>query len=228
MRTLSEWLRDSDRTELIRLYLDSYPVNFARFRDSKMTVAEIMQRCEQRVDAFITELLSYEPGENREMVFLATEFYRDGCPRIESVLVSVNELANTPVETYGWDVSDREDLMGYYVAETELAKKHMPEVLVYILYMASFYGYTREEFESGREDLFRSLEEAEKELRELCLSSAQEEPLAFPRSPEEKTDAHAEKLRDAIQQAESEYIRYCLDRELTELRGLLAAYRNND
>lgn len=101
MRTLSACLRDADRAELVRQYLDSYPVNFARFRDSKMTVPEIMQRCERRVDDFITELLSYVPRENEEMVFLATEVYRDGYPHVESVLISVDEIANYPVETYG-------------------------------------------------------------------------------------------------------------------------------
>ena len=180
-------------------------------------------RVPRRVDAFITELLSYEPRENKEMVFLVTEFYRDGYPRIEPVLISENELEKYPVETYGWSVSDREDLMGYYVADTELAKKHMQEVLVYILYIASFYGYMREEFESGREDLFHSLKEAGKELanREPCPSCVQEETLGFLWTSERKTGSHAEKLRNAVLQAEADFDRYCFDRELAELRGLL-------
>lgn len=113
--------------------------------------------------------------------------------------------------------------MGYYVADTEFAQNHMPEVLVYILYIASFYGYTREEFERGREDLFHSLEEAEKELAnpELCLSCTPEEMLGFLGTSEKQTDSHAEKLRNAVQQAEADFDRYCFDRELAELRGLL-------
>lgn len=221
MKTLYEWLKETDKKGLIELYLARHPVEFCKHRDMDLTVDEMMTNGERQLDEFITELLSFDPINSSEMVFFATEGYwpSNGYPTIQVNLVSTKELDHDSLATYGWDTEDRKYLLGYSVADTELTVNNILEVLVYILYEASFWGYTQKEFEEGLEDLSRRLEETDDS--EDCTSYEPEEFLDLL-LPGTKKDPRADELKKAVENAKEAFNRYCFERELSELRMLLA------
>ena len=138
MKTVYEWLHEIGKEELVLLYSGYEHINFSTIRNQKTKLSEVFERYSQRVDAFITDIFSCEPRPNREMVFFAVEYYRDGLMKTEARLVSLKELHDKRVETYGWSLTDREEWLGYHVAETELTLSGIRDMLTHILYEASF------------------------------------------------------------------------------------------
>ena len=87
-------------------------------------------------------------------------------------------------------------------------------MLTHILYEASFYGYTREEFEEGREEFTRSIEEAENET--CCTEEMLRAEMDLPQG---KDDPREDALREELWRAEAALDQYCFDREINELRS---------
>ncbi len=104
---------------------------------------------------------------------------------------------------------------------------------MYILYEATFWGYTRAEFVEGREKLFQSLEEAREETEkarngpERC-TTRWEEFKDFLLGPDEKDNPRAHELQCAVYDAESAFDQYCFDREIDELRRFLKEAPNTN
>ncbi len=227
MNTVYEWLHEFSKDsyakdDLVRMYAEYDRVNFTKIKNREMSLSEIDAAHRQRVEAYISGILSCTPKENSEMVFFAVELFNLDNPRTEARLVSLKELENDHVETYGWSVTDREEWLGYHIADTKLTLSNISEMLANILYEASFYGYTREEFEKGREELWQSIQEGEKEIEEgRGTTYTFEEFRAKLGLPQEESDSREEELQEAVRDAENALYNYWFEREITELRNMI-------
>lgn len=211
MKTVSEWLRETDRKELVQLYVDRYPIDFLRIRNEDMKVSEVYVYYQQKVDNYIGELLVCESRQDSEMVFIAVESYEQN---VETKLISLKELMDDDIETYSWICHDWEDVLGYHVAETERTLNYIVDVLAYIFYDMSFIGYTKEAFEEERDNLFKE---------DIIGSFATAEELfEFCGIPTKMKDHREEILKEEIELAKLKYNSYCFERELEELRRLLS------
>ena len=99
MKTVYEWLHEIGKEELAQRYSGYEPINISTIQNREMKLSEVFERYDQRIDAFITDILSYEPRPNRDMVFFAVEFCHDGFMKTEARLVSLKELHDKRVET---------------------------------------------------------------------------------------------------------------------------------
>ena len=225
MKTVQEWLVATDEKEIIDAYQWIYPPEFWRLKEREISVSEVYGQQEEAVSGFIKHLKCLAPTENENMLFLAISSYQNGNPEVSTILVDKTEIDKEPMESYGWFATDREEIMGYHIADTQLTKQNMPMVLAQILYEASFLGFTREQFEAERDDLNHSLERADQEIREGKPLSADEVwyKLCVPR---ENKGPRAEEQRQAGNRAEHEYAAYSQMQEIRQIKSLLRENAN--
>ena len=119
--------------------------------------------------------------------------------------------------------TDYEKVMGYLVADTELAlaRDNIFYVMAAILDELSFFGFTREQMEEGRKKLDASLSRID---AGSCYSlEGFRERLAF--KPEKK-DEQAERLKSEVRMAEYRFYEYCRRREVMQVRELIQTERH--
>lgn len=166
--------------------------------------------------------------EDAKMIFLATSAYKDGFPDEQATLVAVDELdENSLPESYSWMLTDREKLVGYKIADSELTLDNMCSILAQIIEESSFLGYSKDTFESERESLIQSLEQSEKDIEDGNVYSADEvwEHLGLKR---EAPDPKADELRAGVIRAEVEYNQYYRSKELSALMRKLTEEQINE
>ena len=229
MKTVQQWLREIDRQELVNTYQFLYPPEFWRLKNEEISVAEVYRRQAEFLNDFIDELLKLTPSqEDTQMIFLATSAYKDGLPDEQALLIAVDELdENSLPESYGWMLTDREELVGYRIADSELTLDNICSILAQIIEESSFLGYSKDTFESERESLIQSLEQSKKDIEEGNVYSADEvwEHLGLKR---ENPDPKADELRAGVIRAEVEYNQYYRSKELSALMRKLAEEKVNE
>ena len=229
MKTVQQWLREIDRQELVNTYQFLYPPEFWRLKNEEISVAEVYRRQAELLNNFIDELLKLTPSqEDTQMIFLATSAYKDGLPDEQALLIAVDELdENSLPESYGWMLTDREELVGYRIADSELTLDNICSILAQIIEESSFLGYSKDTFESERESLIQSLEQSKKDIEEGNVYSADEvwEHLGLKR---ENPDPKADELRAGVIRAEVEYNQYYRSKELSALMRKLAEEKVNE
>ena len=229
MKTVQQWLREIDRQELVNTYQFLYPPEFWQLKNEEISVAEVYRRQAELLNNFIDELLQLTPAqEDTQMIFLATSAYKDGFPDEQATLVAVDELdENSLPESYSWMLTDREKLVGYKIADSELTLDNMCSILAQIIEESSFLGYSKDTFESERESLIQSLEQSEKDIEDGNVYSADEvwEHLGLKR---EAPDPKADELRAGVIRAEVEYNQYYRSKELSALMRKLTEEQINE
>ena len=229
MKTVQQWLREIDRQELVNTYQFLYPPEFWRLKNEEISVAEVYRRQAEFLNDFIDELLKLTPSqEDTQMIFLATSAYKDGLPDEQALLIAVDELdENSLPESYGWMLTDREELVGYRIADSDLTLDNICSILAQIIEESSFLGYSKDTFESERESLIQSLEQSKKDIEEGNVYSADEvwEHLGLKR---ENPDPKADELRAGVIRAEVEYNQYYRSKELSALMRKLAEEKVNE
>lgn len=220
MKTVQEWLKDIDRQELVNTYQYLYPTEFWQLKDREITVAEVYRRQAKCLTEFIDELLTLTPStDDRKMIFIAVSAYQDGHPEVETFLIAEDDLNNDrPPERYGWMMADREKLVGYKIADTEMTLDNISEVLAQILEEASFLGFSQDTFLAERESLNKSLEASMKDIEEGRYYTADEvwDHLGLKREPR---DPRAEELRAEVTKAELKYNTYSWQKQYSMLMG---------
>lgn len=108
--------------------------------------------------AFVRRLKSLTPETpQKQCVFFASTSYRDG---IELTLCDWNDLLTKRRPERGDCVfSEFAQVMGYWVADTELTLKWIYDVLAGVLAQLSFFGYTQEEQTAGWKGINATLRE---------------------------------------------------------------------
>ena len=66
-------------------------------------------------------------------------------------------------QSYGYNFIEQEKIMGYWVAETALTKYYLEDLMVDILYEASFFGFTQEHLQEEKDELDRRIAEDDSE-----------------------------------------------------------------
>ena len=228
MKTVQQWLREVDRQELISTYQYLYPPEFWQLKSSEKTVSEVYRIQADVLNRFIDDLLQLAPSEEEtQMIFLATSAYKEGLPDEQAILIATDKLYDDSPEHYGWMLTDRERLVGYRVADTELTLDNIYSVLAQILEESSFLGYSIESFEAERKSLIHSLEESMKDVEEGKVYTADEVWEHLELKPQ-KHDPRADELRSDVVKAEFEYFQYSYTKELSALKSKLTEEKHNE
>ena len=218
MKTVQDWLCEVDENELADTYLSYYPPPFYAIAQSEKTVREITEAIRGRFLDFVRRMRTVETRQEGEpYLFFASEEFEEGEKRIRALLIRREDaFASGDVQTYSWIMTDHAEVMGCPLADTELARENIHEILSEILHEATFWGYTQEKLEEERARLEASLAEAEggkaipaeEVFRELGLQPKRE-------------CKEAKALEQEIHRAIHAYNAFCRERELAKVRELL-------
>lgn len=220
MKTVQAWLKEVDEEKLVRTYFFRFPEEYAITKNERLDPTKVIL-------TFIRRLKGLTPETpQKQRVFFASEAYQEG---FELVLCDWDDLLTKRRPERGFcDLIDFAQVMGYWVADTELTLQNIHGVLACILSQLSSFGYTQEERTACRErmDNFVRGMEAERltEMREgkkREYMSDEEFNERVDRLLGRKSDPEARKLKDKIRAAVAEYEMFCFEREVAAVRALL-------
>ena len=221
MKTVQDWLREANAEEVIGAFLCQNPMDPAMMEDKDRTVAEILDTAKTKLHSLIQYLLSLNVTRSDDGVFFASHTRETEYPEVCAVLSMRKEIMETELpQSYGWEFTPWEKLMGYVLADTKLTADHANTILSQILHGMTFFGLTREAWEGEIEKTKEALHEAEMDSESGKYYTA-EEVFAEFHIPRDEPDEIAEELNRRITQAELEYNQHCLKREAAKVRKLL-------
>lgn len=219
MKSVQEWLKEVDEEKLVRTCF-SLPSNPCL---EKWETPEIIL-------AFIRRLKGLTPEmPQKQRVFFASISYRDG---IELILCDRDDLLTKRCPERGDCIfAEFAQVMGYWVADTELTLKWIYNVLAGVLAQLSFFGYTQEEQAAGWKRMSQFVEQEEAKLEKeggveaLLQRSISWEEIRerMDRELGRRSDPEARKLEDKIREAVFQYEMHCFEREVAAVRELLQA-----
>ena len=220
MKTVQEWIRETDIDKLADAYFYEYPIEYERYIDSEKTVAEIKDAYRQRLCEFIGQLKSIEPkalSDDEKGIFFCHKAYGRDIKNPETVLCVKSEIIACDIpQTYSWILPDFNEIMGYYIAETETTIQNINDALAQIIYEMTFFGYLQEDIEKERLEL----EEAAKEANEGKTIPAEKLFADLGIEPQPRDEEDTEMLRK-IYTMENEYNQYWLRKEVEKVREQL-------
>ena len=222
MKTVQQWLRETDARDVVDQFLAAYPPETWRVKAAGISVSEAYKRMEDKLYAFIEKLRSLMPEAQGDMVFFAYPSGKGESSECLTTMIDRSELTDSQEKYYGWMTTNRAALMGYSIADTDYTTRHIPEVLAAILNEASFMGYEDAEFDKNCEELFASLEKSMEDIENGRVISADKlwEHLGLERPAKDEDE---EMLDKKVKVAQIEYENYCRTREYEKVRQLLLA-----
>ncbi len=162
MKTVQDWLREANAEEVIGTFLCQNPINPAMIEDKDRTVAEILDTAKTKLRSLIQYLLSLNVTRSDDGVFFASHTRETEYPEVCAVLSMRKEIMETELpQSYGWEFTPWEKLMGYLLADTKLTADHANTILSQILHGMTFFGLTQEAWEGEIEKTKEALHEAE-------------------------------------------------------------------
>ena len=220
MKTVHAWLKEVDAGKIADEYFSEYPIEYENFCRLKKTVAEIKEAYRLRLLEFLEMLCKLEVDSTaQDKIFFCHKIYSNYEEKMETVLcTSTDILACDNPETYSWILVDFAEVMGYYIADTELTKKNIYAVLAQILYEMTFFGFTQEELNEEREQLEASLKEAA-----TGRARPAEEVFAELGIEEEETNEQEKEILAELHEQERKYNQFQLAAECKKVKDILAA-----
>jgi len=169
MRTVQDWLRLLDADKLCEMYMEKDNVyDYSAPECDDYTVGELKSHARKRFMNKLQELKETKIVElpaDKQMIFFATDAFSEYiiCDKVATLCYVKDIKENSKLwNSYGWGLTPSTEWLGYYIAETVLTVMYMYDILVEIIWEASFYGDSdaevmvlRQTLEGEREDYIR-------------------------------------------------------------------------
>ena len=221
MNTVQEWLRSLDAEKIAREYMVRYPVALWEINDKELTVKEVENRYNKALLDYIEHLkmLCVKSLEDKKYVFFGHSYMETELnEEVQASLVCLEELKEAKdldkVSTYAYTYDSQEEIMGYLIADVEYTKKNIYDVMVQILWEASFFGYKNEKLEEARSSLEEAIKESEDGNGTFYTLEDLKDRLGIE---DEEVDEEAEALCYKIREAFMQYNSYKKTKELSKI-----------
>lgn len=238
MKIIQEYLKKCDRKAIINMYIYKYVFNYElmnqKYKD--ITCGEIRKKVTKLLNDYIDKLISIKPLLDKEetWILVTTHSYDTFSDEdIQHLLIKKSDLLNKSdlenVESYAYELSSFEDVVGYFVADTYLTQYEIDNLLVDFLHETSWTGFNHEDLERILNDLDESIKEEEEHkddpnyyisAEDFMKKIEEEHGFKFEKKDEKQEKAHDEFLKHLI-----DYNNICKAIELQKLKNLLT---NND
>ena len=163
MQTVQAAFRQADTEELIDAYLAEYPLRMDDFAD-EVTIGEAKAFTRIKLRDYLERLrtLPIKAATEGEHLFYAYHRPKEGIAEPTFALVLLTELRQKGIRAadYTFEFTDQSEIMGYYIADNRLTKHYLTELLVYIMYETSFFGFEQEDLQENLADLKTRVQEA--------------------------------------------------------------------
>ena len=162
MKTVQETLREMDKEELMQKFFWEHPSQVDSF-DDELTIAEAKERANEVIKKYIERLenMTITPN-NKQMIFYMYEYLSSHHLKQNRGLSTLSDLREKGVEApnYGIEYTTQEEIMGYWIADTEMTQYYLDDLMVEIMWDASFFGIEQEHLVQAQKEL----DEASKEI----------------------------------------------------------------
>lgn len=229
MRTIQQYLKECDRSAIINGYIYKYAFGWelmgSEYKD--ITCGEIVEKYKRTLNDYIDKLINITPLKNdKEMILMAYHSGED-----DDVLFSLFKKEDIMdesldyVTSYGYEFTEFEEVVGYYVADTYLTQYSINDLILDYLYETSWTGFNHERLQEDVDKLKEATEKAKthKDDPDYFISAEEmfksiEEEFGFER---EKKDPGQETAWRKYIQCTAEYNTECRNIEIRKLRDLL-------
>ena len=200
MKTVQETLREMDKEELMRQFFYEHPSKLDNF-DDDLTIAQAKERANKVIGKYIERLETMEAKPNdRQMIFYMYEYLGSYKLNQYRGLSTVADLQEKGVEApnYGIEYTPQEEIMGYWVADTEMTQYYLNDLIVEIIWDASFFGVKQEKLPEAIKELAEADKEIDEGLEESFNSYEEFEDFLYgdePRPPKLSKEDSAEKQK---------------------------------
>ena len=200
MKTVQETLREMDKEELMRQFFYEHPSKLDNF-DDDLTIAQAKERANKVIGKYIERLETMEAKPNdRQMIFYMYEYLGSYKLNQYRGLSTVADLQEKGVEApnYGIEYTSQEEVMGYWVADTEMTQYYLNDLMVEIIWDASFFGVEQEKLPEAIKELEEANKEIDEGLEESFNSYEEFEDFLYgdePRPPKLSKEDSAEKQK---------------------------------
>lgn len=234
MKTIQEYLKVCNRKEIIESYIYKYVFtqDLMNKKNKKITIGEVIEKYEDILNKYIDKLISINVklDDSETWILLTTHaanIFNDD--DLAHLLISKNELFYTKkledIDTYGYEFSDFEEILGYYVADTYLTQYYLTDLIVTFLYESSWTGFNHEDLEKEKKNFEDAIKEIDiqegnfenyKSIDEFYKELEENFDFEF-----EKKDARQEKEYNKYLQHCAHYNKTCRKIELEKLKKLI-------
>ena len=200
MKTVQETLREMDKKELLRKFFYEHPNKLDSF-DDDLTIAQAKERANKVIGKYIERLETMEAKPNdRQMIFYMYEYLGSYKLNQYRGLSTVADLQEKGVEApnYGIEYTSQEEVMGYWVADTEMTQYYLNDLMVEIIWDASFFGVEQPKLPEAIKELEEADKEIDEGLEESFSSYEEFEDFLYgdePRPPKLSKEDSAEKQK---------------------------------
>ena len=200
MKTVQETLREMDKEELMRQFFYEHPSKLDNF-DDDLTIAQAKERANKVIEKYIERLETMEVKPNdRQMILYMYEYLGSYKLNQYRGLSTVADLQEKGVEApnYGIEYTSQEEIMGYWVADTEMTQYYHNDLMIEILWDASFFGVKQEKLPEAIKELEEANKEIDEGLEESFNSYEEFEDFLYgdePRPPKLSKEDSAEKQK---------------------------------
>ena len=229
MKTIQEYLKECDRNAVVNGYIYKYAFSWELMGKSykDVTCGEIVEKYKKRLNDYIDKLIEITPsGNDEEMILMA--YHSSEEDDVMFSLFKKEDIMNEDLDyvtSYGYEFSEFEEVVGYYVSDTYLTQYAINDLIIDYLRETSRTGYNHERLQEDLDKLKEATEEAEAHKDDPNYSMSAEE--VFRRIEEElglefeKKDPEQELARSKYIQHAVEYNTECRNIEIRKLRDLL-------
>lgn len=165
MKTVQEYLKTLDKDKLIKMYLSRLCEN-PNFFDSDDT--DLFVKAWIKIGDYIERLksLKIQPTEDGSIPVLYVYETIAGALNFtenDFGMIHLDELKNDVenAKDYAYEFQNQEEIMGYLVSNAPYTQENIYELMVDVMYEASFFGYENEHLDEERESLQSAIKEVE-------------------------------------------------------------------
>ena len=171
MKTVQEWLRELDTEELMDEYFRDHPMDFNHLEEEtkQMRVCDLQKKGRDKLRNYIDYLrtlpIKNDEEGRKSLLFVFRMLYGFSDRNLVHELVYIDELLSDgfDVDAYSYVLTDPAEVIGFYVADTPLTQHYIVYLIANVLFEASFFGWTSEEVNREREEMFSDQQETEAE-----------------------------------------------------------------
>ena len=224
MKTVQETLREMDKEELMRQFFYEHPSKLDNF-DDDLTIAQAKERANKVIGKYIERLetMGAKPND-RQMIFYMYEYLGSYKLNQYRGLSTVADLQEKGVEApnYGIEYTSQEEIMGYWVADTEMTQYYLNDLMVEIMWDASFFGVKQEKLPEAIKELEEADKEIDEGLEESFNSYEEFEDFLYgdePRPPKlsKEDSAEKQKIIQAVNHLHKKFNHHLQQKEIDQI-----------
>lgn len=177
MKTVRNFLLELDEQKLMDCFYEQYYFEIAKNDDdySNKTIKQIKNQSDKYVRELINHLKTLPLKElnykETGVFFVYGDKYDSNFPMFG--LTYIKDLINNGVESqlYAYETRRQEEVLNYFVPETNYTKDYVYQLFASILWELSFFGIKQEKLDSFLKEFDERLLESEKEINEIYNNS---------------------------------------------------------